>query len=599
MSNKFDIVDLDSSRAAEILQKLKNEGEITLFVGSAISMWYPTLLPPGQMVTDYLGELLVEQFDISDTAKKKEIVEAIVATPFEYIWDQSPNNPLLDRIIADEYKNKSPNAIHEAIKNLVSSGLIKHVITTNYDTCLDQVFQNIGNMTKVVTEKDAQKINNNSNLYFKIHGSAEDGLESTIVYRLSHEGALPDWKRRVLRQCITNSTLLVIGYSGLDFEICPEIILAKPSQVIWNSYLNPSTDNKALTPNSLRVLQSQSQNTVIWGDMKKIFSLLGQTIPTMSISKTPPNWKLDTILSKIEIQIWACSIISPLGYGAQAENLAHKILNAINEKSPYYATTVFLLSDALFHKGKYIQSAENCYKAAQIHLNNNDLPNYVTSISRQSDALRCSGNFWDALLAISTARTKISNSKLSKQEKRNSINLLDLKELLVYRDFYEIAKWLKNPQLAKYYQSYSRKLISRIAKVAAKEGQWNIFQQAKMWAGRLEIDFDKVYKGTMQPLDDWFGFRHLGAIIPQMMATRDALWRNTTGKTTTHEEIKELIKQAENIECFPEIWKLSLAYNEKFAIAKGEPEFEWKKAFYECEYTDFLRTFKLANPRHR
>jgi len=271
MSNKFDIVDLDSSRAAEILQKLKNEGEITLFVGSAISMWYPTLLPPGQMVTDYLGELLVEQFDISDTAKKKEIVEAIVATPFEYIWDQSPNNPLLDRIIADEYKNKSPNAIHEAIKNLVSSGLIKHVITTNYDTCLDQVFQNIGNMTKVVTEKDAQKINNNSNLYFKIHGSAEDGLESTIVYRLSHEGALPDWKRRVLRQCITNSTLLVIGYSGLDFEICPEIILAKPSQVIWNSYLNPSTDNKALTPNSLRVLQSQSQNTVIWGDMKKYF----------------------------------------------------------------------------------------------------------------------------------------------------------------------------------------------------------------------------------------------------------------------------------------------------------------------------------------
>lgn len=599
MSDKFNIIDLDSIEATDILQKLKNDGGITLFVGSAISMWHPTLLPPGQTVTDYLAGLLVEQFDIPDATKKKEIVEAIVATPFEYIWDQSPNNPLLGKIIVDEYKNKSPNTIHEAIKNLVSSGLIKHVITTNYDTCLDQVFQNIGNITKVVTEKDAQAINDDDNIYFKIHGSAENGLESTIVYRLAHEGALPDWKRQVLRQCITNSTLLVIGYSGLDFEICPEIILAKPSQIIWNSYSNPNTDNKALTPNSLRVLQSQSENTAIWGDMKKAFSLLGQSIPTLSMSKTPPSWKLDAILSKTEIQIWACSIISPLGYGAQAENLAYKILDTIDEKSQHYATTVFLLSDALFHKGKYLQSAENCYKAAQIHLKNNDLLSYITSVSRQSDALRCGGNFWDALLAVSTARTKISNSKLSMREKQNSTNLLDLKELLVYRDFYEIAKWLNNIQLAKHYQSYSRKLITRIAKVAAKEGQWTIFQQAKMWAGRLEIDFDKVYKGTMQPLNDWLGFRHLGAIIPQMMATRDALWRNTTGKTTTHEEIQELIKQAENIECFPEIWKLSLAYNEKFAIAKGEPEFEWKKAFYECEYTDFLRTFKLANPRHR
>ncbi len=600
MVDKFNVLGITSDEGKTLLQKIKADGGITLLVGSAISMWEPTFLPPGQIVTNYLAELLVDQFDFKDPNEKTNIIKAITRTPFEYVWDQAPNNSLLPKIVIEEFKNRHPNPIHKAIKELVSQGIVKHIITTNYDTCLDQVFKSISAIKEVTTEQDSKDIKDHHNIYFKIHGSAVDGLESTVVYRLSQEGVLQGWKRKVLAQCITNATLLVIGYSGLDFEICPEITLVKPTRVIWNVRGDPSLYPNELSPNSLRVLGISKENVALWGDMRLIFSEMGYPIPDISINKTPPNWELPKILSKTEIQIWACSVVSPPGYAAQAEKLARKILSSLDEKSSYWPFGLFLLGDAFFHKGKYIQSAENCSKAAEIFWKERNFSYYIKSVSREADALRCGGHFWDALLVISVARSEISKAKIPFREKKKIDNELNLKELLVYRDFYEIAKWIKNNRLARYYQQYAEALLSRIVKTAEKEGQWNIFQQSKMWANRLEINFTKVYKGTMQPLDDWFGFTHLGAIIPQMMAARDALWRKgTTGKETTLDEIKKLIIEAENIESFPEIWKLSLAYNETFSLSGSGSHLEWETAFKECEYTDFLRKFKLANPKHR
>jgi len=598
--NCFTIYNLFSDKAKQLILKTKNQGGATLFVGSGISLDSPTLLPSGENVTRYLAELLTEQFELTSRKEKTEVINAIIGTPFEYVWDQSPQNKQLEFVFINEYKNRQPNNIHYAIRDLVINGTIKHVITTNYDTCLDQVFQNIDFIKEVATENDSRNIESNQGIYFKIHGSAKSGLESTIVYRLSHEGILPSWKQKVLRRCLSNANLIVVGYSGLDFEICPEIKLAKPSQVIWNSFYNPKKYTETLKSNALRVLNSSDKNIVLWGDMKKLFSLLsGKKLPEVSRNKTIPNWRLDTLLSKTEIQLWACSVISPPGYGLQAQKLANKILSSIDETSPYWVTGIYLLGDAQFHQGKYVQSANNCSKAAQIYKQNKNLTGYIDAVSRQSDALRCAGNFWDALLVITEARATLSAIKLSKEDKRKFVGSLDLKELLVYRDFYEITKWLNNYKLAKSYQTYARRLISRITKAVEKEGQWHIFQQTKMWANRLEVDFNEIYKGTMQPLDDWFGFRHLGAIIPEMMATRDALWRGTTGRGTTINEVKKLVRRAKQIGCNPEIWKLSLIFNEKIAELNNKESLEWKKAFDECEYTDFLRKFKLSNPRHR
>ena len=71
MTNKFDVVDLSSIEARNIFQKITNKGGITLFVGSAISMWHPTLLPSGQTVTNSLANMLVEQFNISNGMEKR------------------------------------------------------------------------------------------------------------------------------------------------------------------------------------------------------------------------------------------------------------------------------------------------------------------------------------------------------------------------------------------------------------------------------------------------------------------------------------------------------------------------------------------------
>lgn len=594
-----DVVPIGSKEGNLLIRELRDKGELTLFVGSGISRWKPTSIPTGQAVTDHIGELMLRQFRGLKKKERREIKEAITGTPFEYIWEQIPDLAEIRDMLLETFRDRPPNPIHEAIRDLLVTGVVKHVITTNYDTCLDDVFRGIKDLREVTTRKNAKAILESDRIYFKIHGSAKKGMERSIVYRLSHEGTLPEWKRDVLSRCVTSSQLLVIGYSGLDFEICPELAHAAPSRVIWNCFSDPLSNPRALSPNAARVVRSGERNIVLWGDMARFFSLIAGGLPKLVPSNAVPGWDLESILSKPELQVWACSVISPLGYGLQAQKLAGWILDTIDNKSKHLPKAYFLLGDALFHRGKYLQSAEQTTIAASQFSNSDDMPGFVASVSRQADALRCAGHFWDSLLEISRARSRMAVSTVSSSLRKRLVTELDLKELLVYRDFYEIANWLGNKRLARTYQSYGRSLIRKIAAVAAKEGIWNVLQQSRMWAGRLDIDFGEIYKGSMQPLDDLQGFAHLGAIIPQMMAMRDSLLRGQHGAEEVAERLPELIERANAIGCFPEIWKLGLAYNESLDPRSVKSPLEWEGAFGECEYTEFLRKFKLANPRHR
>ena len=91
-----------------------------------------------------------------------------------------------------------------------------------------------------------------------------------MVYQLSQEGEMARWKEKFLRQLLRGKTLLVIGYSGFDFEICPEIISSRVKNVIWISRDRP----EHMSHNAERVLR-ETKGTLLVGDLQDALLALG------------------------------------------------------------------------------------------------------------------------------------------------------------------------------------------------------------------------------------------------------------------------------------------------------------------------------------
>src|SRR5207244_716893 len=115
----------------------------------------------------------------------------------------------------------------------------------------------------IVTESEAQNIRSLQAAIFKIHGCVEHdqhrkpGEDRTMIYTLGREGELPPWKRRILYRLVAGRRLLVCGYSGRDFEICPELARLN-ADIVWNI-----RKSENLTPNARRVLTAANGTALV------------------------------------------------------------------------------------------------------------------------------------------------------------------------------------------------------------------------------------------------------------------------------------------------------------------------------------------------
>ena len=146
--------------------------------------------------------------------------------PFEGIWACHPDPDAIVNAIVRLYSHSSAaaNEFHDTIAKVLANGTLSSVTTTNYDLAVERsthassirVVECEGNRAGAIGASP-------TGIYFKIHGSAKPQLKGSIIYRLDQEGRLHRWKRELLTTLLENRTLLAIGYSGRDFDICPEI----------------------------------------------------------------------------------------------------------------------------------------------------------------------------------------------------------------------------------------------------------------------------------------------------------------------------------------------------------------------------------------
>lgn len=112
-----------------------------------------------------------------------------------------------------------PNANHFALAELARQGVLKAVVTTNFDTLIETAFRSkaVPLYTAVQKENYYEAAQVAECKLFKIHGSVHDN--ASLIDTVTQKAVgLSAEKRLIVENIFTGSDILVIGFSGADLD---------------------------------------------------------------------------------------------------------------------------------------------------------------------------------------------------------------------------------------------------------------------------------------------------------------------------------------------------------------------------------------------
>jgi hypothetical protein len=238
-------------------------------VGSAVSIFGETNLPNGEAVASDLSEWLAAK-GLQDEWPKWLVTDA-KQLPFEAVLEAYPDQVRLPKLLCQIFgqSDVKPNSLHIALGNGLLEGLFSGLITTNYDMAFDNYFLNRGEPVKtIVREGDWEELRDRRSTdppYWKIHGTAS--APDTVIANLGREGRMDVWKRNCLMQFVKGRTIVFLGYSGRDFDVCAELACLKGDfSAVW-LVLPPKRGMRIeLNGNQSRIIE-KSGGQVVLGDI--------------------------------------------------------------------------------------------------------------------------------------------------------------------------------------------------------------------------------------------------------------------------------------------------------------------------------------------
>ena len=192
----------------------------SLLLGSGLSR--ATGVPPGWEVTlELVGRLVaLETEKPADLAawfqarhgsasNYSELLDAVAAEPAE-------RRAIIHRVIEGEgEKPRQPTRAHRAIADLVASGSIRVIVTTNFDRLMEKALQDRGIEPTIVASADAiagaVPLVHARCTIIKVHG---DYLDARILNTSDELAAYPKALDRLLDQVFDEFGLIVAGWSG-------------------------------------------------------------------------------------------------------------------------------------------------------------------------------------------------------------------------------------------------------------------------------------------------------------------------------------------------------------------------------------------------
>lgn len=225
---------------------------LALFVGSGLSVPEPTSLP---LNTEVIASLL--NLDWVDGPEKFPIPESQAARSNLYMirfehalsifreWGKHDLGELLQ-----QFAQAPSNWYHQRIAELCDMHIVRSIVTTNFDLCLEKALADKRvRHNVVVTEDDQLSCENDVVNVFKVHGTVEvrDGRYCTrglIATLESMYRGLETWKQAVLQRLLDQYALVFLGYGGFDsYDINPFLYGQQNSHLFWVVHRTGETQN--------------------------------------------------------------------------------------------------------------------------------------------------------------------------------------------------------------------------------------------------------------------------------------------------------------------------------------------------------------------
>jgi hypothetical protein len=598
-----------SANGRTALERLRRQGCI-LLIGSGISASAPTSLPAGGSLTGAIAVALAAR-----TGDRQFACKALSKAAFEYLMDGCPRLDTLGENLARLFGSVDPNPLHQAVAAALNLGSVRHVVTTNYDANLEEACRRELLPTQtwrlVVEPSDLAGLTDDQSVIFKIHGCAvrdlaRIGSPRTMVYALQEEGELLDWKRALLRRLASNGTLLVAGYSGRDFEICPELSHLRV-KVVWNGRCEPGgAAANALTANARRVL-TETGGMLLVGDMAEVLSVLAdRTVPTPTTSPFPAasgvraTWRaVSSGLTSEDIQLWRATALNALGDARDANVAARRLLPAPGRPAEAFARES-QIARSMFHGGLYRQALGQYEAAARVAQQESARAASAAEAADwrkrrlemrvlQVSAYRCYGSWLRARRALRALQVDAgrSDSWLRAQ--------IAIQWAMLWRHPYQVARFMHLAPIARRYQDRARRQL-RIVAEWARGGRWHDLQQAELWARYFDIPFAEIYSGPMTPLPSRSGYAHFGYVVANSMALRESLERPASD--VVESEVSDALGWLSSAGANPEFWKLLVV-----AMRRRPTSRSWRpwvfpaiRAWRQCEYALPMRVLLTMFP---
>lgn len=206
------------------IESLFQENRLSVFCGAGISNAIPSNLPlANELKFNIVGRLL-------GIERSQSLVEKLNRIPLEYVIEIIDRNstgflPALGRL----FHAPTPNKCHFFLAQLVTTGHLQTIMTTNFDTLIEKAISALSGLSYAVysSEDEFSALNMNELSHpsiIKIHGTADniETIRSTL-----QQIAMPA-KSRTRSNAIASffqddhKSILVLGYGARDeFDINP------------------------------------------------------------------------------------------------------------------------------------------------------------------------------------------------------------------------------------------------------------------------------------------------------------------------------------------------------------------------------------------
>lgn len=550
-----------------------------IFVGSYVSVYKGTNVPSGAMMTQSMFQYL---FD--DTYSENIILlEEYRKIPFEALMEMCPNTEKVKSAIVNLYGCNIANPVHNALIKLLTSEKFESLITPNYDLCFDSIISKDSNVITVIDESDFEKYNSvaKGKCYFKIHGSAESNFQDTLIYTLRQEGALPNWKKQLLSDLLSNKVILFIGYSGRDFDICP-LIAEEISykKIYWLSYKGDLSAYADL------LIKSKEGNQILKGDLVDLLNIVYKMqIKPEKADDTNFSPKDNFFMTEKEILLWRINILDRLGFSSIGLKECETHKEVLGDD--YYLK---MRSAFLAHQGRYADAKFEALKRTK--LSTNQIKEHLDAFIQAAAISIPHGSYLSSFLLQQKFKKRLRQLN---PEKFNTFNSRFILISFTYKmRLFQILKklpplfflliWVKRNAQKNYSKAYD---------ALRSSGSWDDRQMLQHNAERLNIPTQR----TNVSLPSNVGFINLGMSTMDIIRYRDFLrFGPKDVQMEMLKRIDEYIVKAELLGIKTEVWKLcriKLLLNRKelSGYQKLKCFSQWRRNLNNTQYVGVLHLF--------